>query len=669
LQIPLTGGMSSPVTTVTGILGRHLDAFILVSITLLAALLRLWGLGDVPQGIHGDEAQFGMDAERVLSEGWIGPYTGSALGQPSGIAYVIAPAQWLLGATPLGVRLGVAIFSVAAIPLAYVLFRLLTNRVTALLAALLLAVSLWHVHLSRVAYQPALVPTIELAVLVFWALAIQRGNWYWFVLSGATLGLGLYTYTAYPIFVFAFAVYIVIYTLAFKRGAELLPWVRKVGFAALASFIVGLPLFLYMSDPANDYFSHYRYYYESHSLLQSDDFEQANLAAKLDLVFNKATNFIGAYAWHGVSDFIDGASPDKRPMLDQVTLALLVVGMVSVFWHWREPANLLSLVMLAVIPLSSILQTNATYRGPLGAVPFVAYFVAVPLALAWAKAPQLASNYRWGAFALVPLAIAFIAYTSVHAYFGTWSKSSAFRWVYSQEVTAASEYIQSLPNNPYVYFYSERWSFDYETRKYLAPRVQGENRSKQHGQQQGYEIDRSRDSVLLLLPPYIADQDLLRTMYPEGTESVGREGERALYLAYHVPAAENDGLTNDASGSATPADDSDARRRSDLRGIAEALDGYRQEHGAYPSTNGNVQTACAYPTLDRLCVLEGRTGDAKLVDPRGHATELGYWYMSDGSSFTLFATLEKPPTQAERCTPVPESLRQKPNVLCLRSGE
>jgi 4-amino-4-deoxy-L-arabinose transferase-like glycosyltransferase len=666
--MPFTGGQRSPVDSAIGIIGRHLDAIILVSVTLLAALLRLWDLGDVPQGIHGDEAQFGMDAQRVLSEGWIGPYTGSALGQPSGIAYVIAPAQWLLGASPLGVRLGVAIFAVAAIPLTYVLFRLLTNRVTALLAALLLAVSLWHIHLSRVAYQPALVPTTELAVLVFWALAIQRGNWYWFVLSGATLGLGLYTYTAYPIFVFAFAFYVAIYTLGFKRGAELLPWVRRVGFAALASIIIGLPLFAYIADPSNDYFSHYRYYYESHSLLQSDDFEQANLAAKLDLVFSKATNFIGAYAWHGVSDFIDGASPDKRPMLNQVTLALLIVGIVWALWHWREPANLLSLVMLAVIPLSSILQTNATYRGPLGAVPFVAYLAAVPLALAWAKAPQFSGNYRWGGFALVPLAIAFVAYTSVQAYFGTWSKSSEFRWVYSQEVSSASEYLESLPGNPYVYFYSERWSFNFETRKYLAPQVRGEDRSKQFGQQQGYDIDRSRDSVLLLLPPYIDDRDLLRTMYPEGSESVGREGERVLYFAYKVPATDGDGLTNDTSGSAMPPEDGDARRRSDLRSIADALAAYLQEHGLYPSTNGHVQTACAYPTLDRLCVLEGRIGDGKLVDPRGHATELGYWYMSDGSSFTLFATLEKPPAQAERCTPAPESLRQKPNVLCLRSG-
>jgi 4-amino-4-deoxy-L-arabinose transferase-like glycosyltransferase len=666
--MPLTGGMHVSVAPVVGMVGRYPDALILISVTLLAAVLRLWNLGDIPQGIHGDEAQFGMDAKRVLSQGWIGPYVGSALGQPSGIAYVIAPGQWLLGETPLGVRFGVAIFGVAAIPLSYVLFRLLTDRVTASLVALLLAVSLWHVHLSRVAYQPALVPTVQLASLVFLVLAIQRSNWYWFLLSGAALGVGLYTYTAYPIFVLAFAVYVALHTLAFKRGAELLPWMRKVGLAAVASLIVGIPMFLYMIDPANDYFSHYRQYYERYSLLQSEDFEQADLATKLDLVIDKATNFIGAYAWRGISDFIDGASPDKRPMLDQLTLALVVAGMVWAAWHWRRPANLLSLVMLAVIPLASILQANAPYRGPLGAVPFVAYLAAVPLALAWAKALQLASNYRWGLYALVPLAIAFITYTSVHAYFGTWSKSGAFRWVYSQEVTAASEYLESVPGDSYVYFYSERWSFNFETRRYLAPQARGEDRSKQFGKQQGHEIDRSSDSVLLLLPPYTDDMDTVRKMYPEGTENVGREGARVLYVAFHVPAVE-DGVANGTSGSAADQQDRDARRRSDLRSIADALAAHHQDHGSYPSTSGNVQTACAYPTLDRLCSFEAQIGDARLVDPRGHATQLGYWYSSDGSSFTLYATLEKPPEQTDRCTPVPESLRQKPNLLCLRSGE
>jgi len=289
---------------------RHPDLLFAVGLTVAAALPRLWSLGDVPQGVHGDEAQFAMDAQRLLDSGWIGVYTPSALGQPAGIAYVSAIGQWLFGATALGARLGVALVSIAAVPLAYLLFRLLADRTVAVIAALLLAVSLWHIHLGRVAAPTALVPTSELATLTLWTIGLRRGDWYWFLLAGVSLGLGLYTYTVYPSFVVAFALWILIYTVVWKRGPGFWPWAHNVAIAALAAFVTALPLFAYIADPDNDYLSHYRNYYDLYSVPASDAYAQADFGGRVDLIVDQAGRFLGAYAWHGTTDFVDGAAPD-----------------------------------------------------------------------------------------------------------------------------------------------------------------------------------------------------------------------------------------------------------------------------------------------------------------------------------------------------------------------
>jgi hypothetical protein len=109
--------------------------------------------------------------------------------------------------------------------------------------------------------------------------------------------------------------------------------------------------------------------------------------------------------------------------------------------------------------------------------------------------------------------------------------------VYTQEISEASEYLNSLDEEPYVYFYSSRWRFDYETRQYLAPGFEGEDRSERFGRRQDDVIvDHSRDSIFLLLNPYFDRLENIKRLYPGGEEYLGRDGETVLFIAYHVPA-------------------------------------------------------------------------------------------------------------------------------------
>jgi len=651
------------VRSVSSLLIRNEEIVIVAAITLAAGVLRFWALGDVPFGVHGDEAHAGLDGMRVLREGWIGVYTPSALGQPAGHAYLTAPFLEIFGTSAFSLRLPFALVGLAAVPLAYAVFRLQANRTVATIAAILLATSLWHFHFSRVAHWSITYPTVELLVLLFWTLGMRDGRWRWFILAGATLGLGLYTYNVYPIFVIAFAIWVALYTLLSRRGDKFRPWAMRVTAAAAVSVLVAMPLFIYIADGSNHYFEHYNQYYEHFSVLATDAFEQGDTGERIDIVTNQVEKWVGAYGWKGVQDYTDGAGANREPMFDKLTVALLVTGVAYAAWNWRKTPHLMALLFFLTIPLTSVLQINSHYRGPLGAAPFVLFIAALPLAWFWQRSGTLQRPVQWATRLGVVAVLSFIAYTSVHTYFGKWDDSGNFRFVYTEEISAASEYLSALPGEPYAYFLSDRWSYDYETRRFLAPENPGEDRSVKFGKRQDFEIDRTRDSVFLLLAPYMEKLEAIKSAYPGGIEYHGFREERTIFIGYFLPA-EVSGQPRPDPG--TVALERDADRRGELAAIASALAAYRDANGAYPSTEGRIQSACVYRAIDKLCVLEPELGAGAFVDPRNDTDRFGYWYKSDGTTFALFASMESAVSPADTCPPE-DHLRRVSNVLCVRS--
>ena len=88
-----------------------------------------------------------------------------------------------------------------------------------------------------------------------------------------------------------------------------------------------------------------------------------------------------------------------------------------------------------------------------------------------------------------------------------------------------------------------------------------------------------------------------------------------------------------------------------MEAIQAVLEQYVQQNGSYPDTNNDLQSLCAYRTLDVGCGLEsvGRIP----FDPLGEPTKNGYWYRSDGQSYTLIALRE---TGLETPSTCPEEL-------------
>jgi hypothetical protein len=154
-------------------------------------------------------------------------------------------------------------------------------------------------------------------------------------------------------------------------------------------------------------------------------------------------------------------------------------------------------------------------------------------------------------------------------------------------------------------------------------------------------------------------------MYPDGTLAFAIVEIKGRATPMPTPEASAKDKEVPVPSSAA---ERDQERRAELMVITSALIEYQKETGSFPSTGGNLQGACSYPGMDKLCMFSEKLGLDTLVDPRGDAHQYGYFYESNGNSFTLYATFETEPLPQEACASTPSGLASLPNLVCVRMG-
>ncbi|MBI4058829.1 glycosyltransferase family 39 protein [Candidatus Microgenomates bacterium] len=181
---------------------------ILFLILVIAAILRLWNLAGNPPSLTSDEAALGYNAYSILKTGrdeygQFLPIIFKSFGdwKPGFYIYTDVPFVAIFGLNEWSLRLPGAISGIIAVWLIYLavgeLFRSKNFQFSIfnfqLLAALLLAISPWHIHFSRGAWEANLALTLTLAGIYFFLRAI-RDRSSWFIYAAIFFGLTLITY-------------------------------------------------------------------------------------------------------------------------------------------------------------------------------------------------------------------------------------------------------------------------------------------------------------------------------------------------------------------------------------------------------------------------------------------------------------------------------------------
>jgi len=211
---------------------------LLVVIIVLASLLRIVGLDKIPPSLNWDEVSMGYSAYSIMQTGrdeWgdFMPLLFRSFGEwkSSVYIYLIAPFIKVFGLNAWGVRLPAAIAGVIAVYLTYLLGRKLYSERIGLWSAFLLAVSPWHLMLSRPGYEAGVSLMLLLLGIYLLIMAVEHKNLKYWLFSGIAFGLGPHTYNSAKIVV----PLVIIFLLISLR--------KKIVFRQLISFGIVLLVF------------------------------------------------------------------------------------------------------------------------------------------------------------------------------------------------------------------------------------------------------------------------------------------------------------------------------------------------------------------------------------------------------------------------------------------
>jgi 4-amino-4-deoxy-L-arabinose transferase-like glycosyltransferase len=212
-------------------LKRH----ILLVILILATFLRLFNLSTNPPGLNWDEVSMGYSAYSLGETGadeWgvKYPLLFRSYGEWKSPVYIylLVPFIKVFGLNTWGVRLPATLFGILTVYLTYLIGRKLYSESVGLWAAFLLAVSPWHLMLSRPAFEAGVALSLVLSGIY---LMLKEKP----LLSAIPFGLAIHTYHSAK-----FVVPIVVVYLAISNFKKL--GFKKLTLTALILAIFAIPI-------------------------------------------------------------------------------------------------------------------------------------------------------------------------------------------------------------------------------------------------------------------------------------------------------------------------------------------------------------------------------------------------------------------------------------------
>ena len=347
----------------------------MVVVLLAATALRLVAFGEVPPGLYHDEAYHGLDVVEVL-QGHPSLYFPANNGREPLFIYLVAAAVGLLGKSPFALRLVAFFAGLLTVAATAAMGRALFSRRVGMLAAAVLAVTLWHVHLSRVGFRAVLLPLFTALTVWQGVRGLKTGHRRHWLAAGLFYGLSFYTYTAArftPVALAAFGLYVLVAQLSIPDLRSLVRsyrW-RGIGLAGLAALLTVVPLAAYTLGHLDVVLGRPG---------QVSVFNPAiNGGDPWGTLIVHALRTAGMFFVRG--DRIWRHNVPWRPVFDPVLGAAFVLGFViGLRRARREPAAGFVLIWTAVMSLPTLLAEDAPhFLRAVGVLPMVVLLPALGL--------------------------------------------------------------------------------------------------------------------------------------------------------------------------------------------------------------------------------------------------------------------------------------------------
>ncbi|MGB9880559.1 MAG: glycosyltransferase family 39 protein, partial [Anaerolineae bacterium] len=359
----------------------------LLGIFLLALFFRVYRIDAIPTDPESDHVEASKDVWDIL-QGQYRIFFPRNTGREPTQFYLTAALSRIFGYGFVTLKLTMALVGVLNVIPMYFLGKELLDRRFGLLAAFFVAISYWHVIISRIGLRIVLAPLWTSATLYFLLRAFRTRQRNDFLLTGMCLGLGLYGYYAFRI-----VPLLIVVLCALKVAIDREPGFQLGRFAqhfillVVTSALVFLPMLRYMYDDPKMYW--YR------ALTRTTSLEVSTPRDNVKVFADNVKRAFLMFNWMG-----DDAWPESvplRPALDYVSGGLFVLGAAYVLYllfFKRKPLAVYLIVSMFILLLPSTLAIAFPIENPSNlrasaVIPVMILLVAFPLYLIGKRVVQL----------------------------------------------------------------------------------------------------------------------------------------------------------------------------------------------------------------------------------------------------------------------------------------
>lgn len=390
---------------------------VLTALLLLSALLFAWHLATMPPEVHGDDAEVGLDAIRILQARPFNLFGSGWFGLPRFHAAPTALSLKIFGINLLGLRATSAILGTATVLVLFALARRLWGFEIAVLASLVLVSQRFFIHLSRTGYHYIDTPFVSVLALWLFVRVWQERKLGSLVWCGIVLGLGVQTYFASRLVPVLLAV---TFLLWISSDREKRSWSQVACFG-----LIGL-IALATAAPAIGYFSHHL----DELWGRTSETSVFSAGARAHLSYGYGTDsllkilLIQARAAVELFNVVGDNSLQygyAKPLLEPVSGVLFILGIGLAIGSIRRRRNQL-LLLWTVVPFvaGAVLTIDTPFFPRIsGLIPFVALLIAVGLhhLLATIRSALPESTGRRLAATAAVIAMATVFLNNVQSYF------------------------------------------------------------------------------------------------------------------------------------------------------------------------------------------------------------------------------------------------------------
>lgn len=357
-------------------------------VVLLAFVLRFWQIDQYPAGLNADEASYGYNAYSLIltgqdehGESWPIHLKSFADYKPAGTAYLAIPFIKLFGLREISVRLPSLLAGVASVLIIFLLVQeLFASYSLSLIASFFLAISPWHIHFSRGAWETNLGTTFMLLGIWLFFKGLKEPRF--LVFSLLSFVSSMYTYHTPRVVIPLLGLFLIVFYR--KQVFKNFKWVfvsAVIGFLILSPLLLG---FLGQAGSARFsgvsvfsdigplwWINRARGEHVNPSAIHVFLFHNRPVAYTLKFAQNYFDHFDGVFLFILGDKIKRSNSPDMGEMY-LFDFIFILIGLYFLFRkrpkHWQLP---LAWLVLAPIPSALTFQTPNALRAHNMAIPLI----------------------------------------------------------------------------------------------------------------------------------------------------------------------------------------------------------------------------------------------------------------------------------------------------------